>query len=43
VKILADDFALQERGITKLAEGVSVGSIDVVVDHLAAGHKVMWH
>jgi sulfur relay (sulfurtransferase) complex TusBCD TusD component (DsrE family) len=43
VKILADDFALQERGVTRLAEGVSVTSIDVVVDHLAAGHKVMWH
>jgi sulfur relay (sulfurtransferase) complex TusBCD TusD component (DsrE family) len=43
VKILADDFALQERGVTQLAEGVSVTSIDVVVDHLAASHKVMWH
>jgi sulfur relay (sulfurtransferase) complex TusBCD TusD component (DsrE family) len=43
VKILADDFAIKERGVTRLAEGVSVASIDVVVDHLAAGHKVMWH
>ena len=43
VKILADDFAIKERGVAQLAEGVSVASIDVVVDHLAAGHKVMWH
>jgi sulfur transfer complex TusBCD TusB component (DsrH family) len=43
VKILVDDFAVRERGITQLVEGVSAASIDVVVDHLAAGHKVMWH
>jgi hypothetical protein len=43
VTVLADDFSLQERGITKLAEGVSAASIDVVVDHLAAGHKTLWH
>ena len=43
VKVLADDFALKERGITRIADGVSVASIEVVVDHLAAGHKVMWH
>ena len=43
VTVLADDFSLQERGITKLAEGVAAASIDVVVDHLAAGHKTLWH
>jgi sulfur relay (sulfurtransferase) complex TusBCD TusD component (DsrE family) len=43
VKVLADDFSLQERGITKLAEGVASAAIDVVVDHLAAGHKTLWH
>lgn len=43
VTILADEFALEERGVTRLAEGISVASIDVVVDHLAAGHKAMWH
>jgi sulfur relay (sulfurtransferase) complex TusBCD TusD component (DsrE family) len=43
VKVLADDFSLQERGITKLAEGVTSASIEVVVDHLAAGHKTLWH
>ncbi len=43
VKVLADDFALRERSVTKLAEGVSATPIDVVVDHLEAGHKTMWH
>ena len=43
VTVLADDFSLQERGIAKLAEGVAAASIEVVVDHLAAGHKTLWH
>ncbi len=43
VTVLADDFSLKERGIAKLAEGVTAAPIDVVVDHLAAGHKVLWH
>jgi sulfur relay (sulfurtransferase) complex TusBCD TusD component (DsrE family) len=43
VTVLADDFSLQERGITKLHEGVTAAPIDVVVDHLAAGHKTLWH
>lgn len=43
VTVLADDFSLQERGIAKLAEGVTEAPIDVVVDHLAAGYKTLWH
>lgn len=43
VKILADDFSLQERGISKLAEGIAAAPIDVIVDHLEAGHKTLWH
>lgn len=43
VTVLADDFSLQERGIAKLAEGIAPAPIDVVVDHLAAGHKTLWH
>ena len=43
VKVLADDFSLQERGISKLAEGISAAPIDAVVDRLAAGHKTLWH
>jgi sulfur relay (sulfurtransferase) complex TusBCD TusD component (DsrE family) len=45
VTVLADEFALGERGIpdTRLSAGVQRTSIDVVVDHLAAGHKTLWH
>ena len=43
VTVLADDFSVQERGITKLTEGVAAAPIEVVVDHLAAGHKTLWH
>src|SRR5271155_6023077 len=43
VKILADDFSLQERGITKLLNGVQIAPIEIVVDHLEAGHKTLWH
>lgn len=43
VKVLADDFSLKERGIAKLEAGVSASPIDVVVDHLEAGSKTLWH
>ena len=43
IKILADDFALMERGIIKLLDGVKIAPIDIVVDHLEAGHKTFWH
>src|SRR4051794_25185625 len=43
VKLLADDFSLNERGISKLADGITASPLDVVVDHLAAGHKTLWH
>src|SRR5271169_1279672 len=43
VKVLADDFSLKERGISKLADGVAAAPIDIVVDHLEAGHKTLWH
>ncbi len=43
VKILADDFALKQRGISKLLDGVEVAPIEMVVDHLEAGHKTLWH
>ncbi len=43
VKILADDFALRERGITQLMEGVVSTPIDIVADHMEAGHKTLWH
>lgn len=45
VRVLADDFSLRERGIadTRLAEGVKAAPIDVVVDSLAEGGRVIWH
>jgi len=44
VHVKADDFALRERGITaeRLMSGVETAPLDVVVDHMAAGHKVIW-
>ena len=43
IKILADDFSLQERGITKLLDDVQIAPIETVVDHLEARHKTLWH
>ncbi len=45
VHVLADDFALAERGIDagRLAAGITSSPLDVVVDHLAAGHQTLWH
>jgi sulfur relay (sulfurtransferase) complex TusBCD TusD component (DsrE family) len=43
VRVLADDFSLRERGISKLTEGVAPSSIEVIVDSLEAGHKTLWH
>ena len=43
VTVLADDFALQERGIAKLLDGVQIAPIETVVDHMEAGHKILWH
>ena len=43
IKVLADDFALRQRGITKLLDGVEIAPIETVVDHMEAGHKTLWH
>jgi sulfur transfer complex TusBCD TusB component (DsrH family) len=43
IKVLADDFALRERGITKLLDGIEVASIGTVVDCMEAGDKTIWH
>lgn len=44
-EILADDFSLRERGIARdrLADGIEPSALDIVVDHLANNHKVIWH
>ncbi|MCZ6828721.1 MAG: DsrE family protein [Gammaproteobacteria bacterium] len=45
VEVLVDDFALRERGIgnAQLADGIKPASLEVIVDHLADGSKVIWH
>lgn len=45
VEVLADDFALAERGISadSLVAGVTAAPLDVVVDQLAEGRKAIWH
>ena len=43
VEVIADEFALKERGITKVFAGAQIAPIDMVVDHLEAGHKTLWH
>ena len=45
VKVLADSFSLRERGIEEagLASGIAAAPLDVVLDALAEGAKVIWH
>ena len=45
VEVLADDFSLRERGIAleRLVVGVKAAPLSVVIDHLAAGSKTVWH
>lgn len=44
IEVLADDFSLRERGIgdSEIARGVRPAAIDVVIERLAAGWKVMF-
>ena len=45
VKVMADSFALQERGISHnaLIDGVAVTTLSTVIDEMAAGAKALWH
>ena len=45
VEVLADDFSLRERGIPagRLQAGIKSSPLDVVIDGLAEGCKVIWH
>jgi hypothetical protein len=45
MRVLADSFSLKERGIDekRLASGVAAAPLDVVLDALAEGAKVIWH
>ncbi len=42
--ILADDFSLRERGIgdDRLIAEVTSSPLDLVIDEMAAGHKILW-
>jgi len=44
VQVLADTFSLRERGIpaARLAAGIQPAELDLVIDHMAAGRKVLW-
>ena len=45
VKVLADSFSLQERGISpnRLISGIAVAPLSAVIDYMAAGRKALWH
>jgi hypothetical protein len=45
VLVLADEFSLRERGIRGdgLAAGVAPAALDVVIEQMAEGRKVLWH
>jgi sulfur relay (sulfurtransferase) complex TusBCD TusD component (DsrE family) len=45
IKVVADSFSLTERGIpvAALASGIRPAPLDIVVDVMAAGGKVLWH
>ena len=43
VRVLADEFALRERGIGELAPNVVAVNLDTLVGELAGGTKTLWH
>src|ERR1700680_4097838 len=45
VEVLAGDFSLGERGIPagRLQAGIKPSPLDVVIDGMADGCKVIWH
>jgi predicted peroxiredoxin len=43
VEVLADEFSLRERAVERLHPEVKASPIDVVVDRMADGSKVIWH
>jgi sulfur relay (sulfurtransferase) complex TusBCD TusD component (DsrE family) len=43
VRVLADEFALRERGITELAPDVSSAKLDAMVVELAGGARTLWN
>lgn len=45
IAVLADEFSLRERAIDRgsLKRGVEPVAVDVVIDRLIEGAKVIWH
>ena len=45
IEVLADDFSLRERAISRaaLAPGVEAAPIVTVIDRLVEGYKALWH
>jgi len=43
VRLLADDFALRERGITQLAPNIAPVGLDTVIGELEGGAKTLWN
>jgi hypothetical protein len=43
VEVLADDFSLRERAIERLQPEIKASAIDVVIDRMADGCKLIWH
>src|SRR5215469_1647259 len=45
VEVLADDFSLRERGIPagRLQAGIKPSPLDVVIDGMTEGCKLIWH
>lgn len=45
VEVLADEFSLRERGIksASLIPEVKAAALDVVLDQMEQGRKVLWH
>jgi predicted peroxiredoxin len=45
VTVLADSFSLKERGISegRMADQVKASGLEVIIDHMAEGRKVIWH
>lgn len=43
VRLLADEFALRERGITRLAPHVASAGLDTLIGELTGGAKALWN
>ena len=45
VTVLADSFSLKERGIPedRMTAKVKASGLEIIIDHMAEGRKVIWH